>query len=199
MPTNTFLCDSSCIKGREFYTSTQFILVQAEEERNLQSSTNKPCTTHLSTTNFCILHLFCIEGKMKIYLYSVFNFICYFYQSASTKIKPELKRNISHFGYSINYKYEGMFAHSFHRFYIVTKFILPCIGDLDFSKLNYDNTCTYLDNKNTHSTETKKHTLDLMIFCKKIEPSVVYYKTLIKSYNNTAHSILENEINLIVP
>ena len=40
-----------------------------------------------------------------------------------------------------------MVAHSFDRFYMVTKFILPSIGDLNFSTLNYDNTCTYLDNK----------------------------------------------------
>ena len=50
-----------------------------------------------------------------------------------------------------------MLAHSFDRFDIVTKFILPSIGDLEFSKLNYDNTCAYLDNTSTHSTETKKH------------------------------------------
>ena len=36
-----------------------------------------------------------------------------------------------------------------------------------------------------------------MTFCKKIEPFVNYYKRLIKSYNNTAHNILENEINLL--
>ena len=41
--------------------------------------------------------------------------------------------------------------------------------------------------------------LDLMNFGKKIEPFVVYYKRLIKSYNNMAHNILENEINLILP
>ena len=48
-------------------------------------------------------------------------------------------------------------VHSFDRFYVVTKFILSSIGDLRFSKLNYDNTCTYLDNRNTHTTETRKH------------------------------------------
>ena len=85
--------------------------------------------------------------------------------------------------------------HSFNRFYVVTKFILPSISDLELSRLNYDNTCAYLDNKNTHSTVTKKHMLDLMTFFKKIEPFVVYYKKLIKSYNNTAHNILENKIN----
>ena len=88
---------------------------------------------------------------------------------------------------------------SFDRFYVVTKFILPSIGHLDFSTLNYDNTCAYLDNKSMHDTESKKHTLDLMTFCKKIEPFVLYYKRLIKLYNNTAHNILENEINLILP
>ena len=43
----------------------------------------------------------------------------------------------------MNYKYEGMIAHSFDRFYVVTKFILPSIGDLNFSQLNYENTSAY--------------------------------------------------------
>ena len=73
---------------------------------------------------------------------------CYFYQCTSTKIKLELKKNILHFGYGINHKYESMLAHIFDRFYVVTKFILPTIGDLNFSKLNYDNTCAYLDINN---------------------------------------------------
>ena len=136
---------------------------------------------------------------MKFHLYSVLNFICYFYQSTSTKIKPELKRNILNFGYGINYKYEGTLAHSFDRFYMVTKFILPSIGDLNFSTLNYDMTCTYLDNKNVCNTESKKHKLNLMTFCKKTEPLCLYYKRLIKSYNNTAHKILYNEINMTLP
>ena len=92
-----------------------------------------------------------------------------------------------------------MLAHSFDRFYVVTKFILPSIGDLNFSKLNYDNTCIYLNNKNICDTESKKSMLVLMMFCKKIEPFVIYYKRLIKSYNNTADNILKNEINLILP
>ena len=88
-----------------------------------------------------------------------------------------------------------MLAHSFDRFYAITKFILPSIGDLKFSTLNYDSTSAYLDSKNP---ESKKHMLDLMMFCKKIEPFELYYKRLIKSYD-TAHNILENEINLLLP
>ena len=61
-----------------------------------------------------------------------------------------------------------MLAHSFHRFYVATKFILLLIGDLNISQLNYDNICAYLDNKNMHDTDSKKHMLDLMTICKKI-------------------------------
>ena len=61
--------------------------------------------------------------------------------SDSIEIRPELQINILNFGYGINYKYEGMLAHSFDRFYLVTKYMLPTIGDLKFSKLNFDYTC----------------------------------------------------------
>ena len=49
------------------------------------------------------------------------------------------------------------------------------------------------------NTDSKNHMLDLMTFCKKIKPFVLHYKRLIKSYNNAAHNIFENEINLILP
>ena len=44
----------------------------------------------------------------------------HFYQ-----IKPELINNIFMFGYGVNYKYEGMLAHSFDRFYIVINLFSP--------------------------------------------------------------------------
>ena len=90
-----------------------------------------------------------------------------------------------------------MLAHSFDRFYVVAKFIIPSIGVLKFSKLNYDNTCTYLENKNICNSETKKHMLDLFTFCNL--SFVIYYKRLIKSCNSTVHNILTNEIDLILP
>ena len=61
--------------------------------------------------------------------YSLFCVIFQFYIGTSIKIKPELQRNILNFGYGSNYKYEGMLAHSFDRFYEVKKFMLPTIGD----------------------------------------------------------------------
>ena len=80
----------------------------------------------------------------------------------------------------------------------MTKFILPSIGDLDFSKLNYDNTYVYLDNRNVCNADTKNYLFDLLVFFKKIEPYVTYCKRQIKSYNNTAHNILKNKIVLIL-
>ena len=103
---------------------------------------------------------------MKIYLLFIFVQFYYIYKCTSIKIKPELKRNILYFGCGKEYKHEGMLVHSFDRFYVVTKFILPFIGDLDFSKLN-DNTCTHLDVRNIYNADTKKYLLDLPAVCKK--------------------------------
>ena len=131
-----------------------------------------------------------------LFIFVQFYCIC---KCTSIKIKLELIKDILNFGYGINYKYEGLLAHSFDKFYVVTQFILPSIGDLNFSKLNYDNTCTYLDDTNIHYADTKKYLLDQLAFCKKIEPYVFHYKRQIKSYNNTAHNILKNVIDLILP
>ena len=47
-----------------------------------------------------------------------------------------------------------MLVHSFDRFYVITKVMLPSSGDLKFSDINYDNSCAYLDNRNAQNTET---------------------------------------------
>ena len=87
---------------------------------------------------------------MKIYLFLCV--VCQFYLGTSTKIKPKLKNNLN-FGYGINYKYEGMLMHSLDRFYVMTKFMLPSLGDLKFPNLNYDNMCAYLNNRNAQNME----------------------------------------------
>ena len=56
---------------------------------------------------------------------------------------PELKKYILNYGYASNFKYEGMFAHSFDRFYVATKFILLPVNDLRFLAINFDETCDY--------------------------------------------------------
>ena len=61
-------------------------------------------------------------------------FFCYICKYNSVDIMPELKRNILNFGYRINFKYEEMLLHSFDRYYLINKFILPMIDDLKFLK-----------------------------------------------------------------
>ena len=92
-----------------------------------------------------------------------------------------------------------MLGHSFDRFYVVAKFMLPMIGDLKFSKLNFDDTCAYTENKFAQNTESRKYMLELKAFYNKVKPFVTYYDKLINSYNNTAHNILEKEIKLLLP
>ena len=134
---------------------------------------------------------------MKIFM--LFCVIFQFYFGATIESRPELQRNILNFGYGINYKYEGMLAHSFNTFYVVTKFMLPMIGDLKFSKLNFDYACMYMIKEYAPNTDSRKYLLELKTYCNKIKPFVTYYSKLIQSYNKTAHNILENEIRLLLP
>ena len=116
------------------------------------------------------------------------------------EIKPELQRNILKFGYRINYKYEGMLAHSFDRFYVITKFVLPTLDDLKLSPFRYDKECNYLRNlDNQDDDQIKENIRDLIFYCSKVRPFMALYKMQITSHNLTAHKILKNEVDLILP
>ena len=99
-----------------------------------------------------LAQLFCVstyqlesKGKMNIQLYAILTILLYLSSTySSVEIRPELQKNILKFGYGINYKYEGMLAHSFDRFYVVTKFILPTLDDLKLSPTRYDKECKYI-------------------------------------------------------
>ena len=119
--------------------------------------------------------------------------------SKGIKVNLELQKNVLKFGYSINYKYEGMLAHLFDRFYIVTKFMLPSMGDIKFSKLNFDHTCTYMNKEYAPNTDSRKYLTELKTYCNKIKPFVPHYNNLIKSYNTTIYNILESEIKPLLP
>ena len=92
-----------------------------------------------------------------------------------------------------------MLAHSFDRFYVVTKFMLPMIEDLKFSHLNFDFTCAYINKEYAPNTDSRKYLLELKTYCNKIKTFVGHYNKLMQSYNRTAHNILENEIKLLLP
>ena len=59
--------------------------------------------------------------------------------NAGIMLTPEMK-----LCYGINYKYEGMLAHSFDRFYVITKFVLPTLDVLKLYPTRYDKDCQYL-------------------------------------------------------
>ena len=103
-------------------------------------------------------------------LYTLILSVIIFSLSRGIKIRLKLQRNIVKFGYSINYIYEGMLAHSFERFYIVTKFILPSMGDIKFSRLTFDHTCAYMNKEYTPNMDSRKYLTELKNFCNKIKP-----------------------------
>ena len=84
---------------------------------------------------------------MKPYSLVIIIFTCCICRYMSVKIMLKLKKNILKFGYRINFKYIGMLAHSFDRFYVVTKFILPTVNDIKFLPININEICDYLQEK----------------------------------------------------
>ena len=117
----------------------------------------------------------------------------------SIKFNLELQKSILKFGYDINYKCEGMLAHLFDRFYIIMKFMLPSMGDIKFSNLNFDHSCTYMNKKYAPYMDSSEYLAELKTYYNKIKPFVSHYSKLIKSYNATIHNILENEIRPLLP
>ena len=69
----------------------------------------------------------------------------------------ELQNNILKFGYRINYKYTGMISHSICRFYVVMKFELPKVQDLQFTTIPYDNNCEHLEDAKSEGGMKLKH------------------------------------------
>ena len=137
---------------------------------------------------------------MEIYLYSFLTIlVCLSNRYSFVEIKPELQRNILKFGYGINYKYEGMLAHSFDRFYVITKFDLPTLDDLKLFPIRYDKECNYLRKLDDQDDDQIKESRRDLIYCSKVRPFMALYTVQIKSHNLTAHKILKNKIDLTLP
>ena len=110
----------------------------------------------------------------------------------ATNIMPELKKNVLNFGLGANFKYKGMLAHLFDRFYVVTKFEMPKIEDLKLRTFTFDLACCHLVSDKTFMQKYLKH-------CQRIIPYVRFYQKQIEYYNWTAYNILQNKIGLIWP
>ena len=139
-----------------------------------------------------------LSGKMEFYTFALM-IITLAVVSEGIKFNLELQKNILKFGYSINYKYDSMLVHLFDRFYIVTKFMLPLIGNIKFSRLNFDHSCTYMNKEYAPNMDSKKYLTELKTYCSKIKTFVSHYTNLIKSFKTTVYNILENEIKPLLP
>ena len=75
------------------------------------------------------------------------------------------------------------------------------IDDLKSSPINYDKDCKYLNdlNDNDDDEQIKINIKDLITYCLKLRPYMAFYKIQINASNKTAHHILKNEVDLILP
>ena len=48
--------------------------------------------------------------------------------------------------------------------------MLPMIGDIKFSKLNFDHTCAYMNKEYVPNTDSRKYLSELRTYCNKINP-----------------------------
>ena len=103
----------------------------------------------------CYVH----QGKMQAY--SLIILFCCACMYTTVDIMPGLKRNILNLGYV----YEGMLLHSFDRFHVVTKFILPTIQDITILPITFDMESSHSYIKLDRNTHAVKHVHNRRIFC----------------------------------
>ena len=131
------------------------------------------------------------QGKMAILLLLV----TLVSGTSAVSIMPELKQNGLRFGYGVNFRYEGMLAHSFDRFYVVTRIEIPKVSDLNLTMFQFDYNCS-------HDTKFKVPSIikDMFtVYCKNIIPYMYLYKHQVEYYEKMVYNILEKDIGLILP
>ena len=53
--------------------------------------------------------------------------------------------------------------------------MLPSMGDIKFSKLNFDHTCMYMNKEYAPNMDSRKYLTELKTYCNKIKPFVSHY------------------------
>ena len=124
--------------------------------------------------------------------------------TSAVSIMPELKQNVLRFGYGVNFRYEGMLAHSFDRFYVVTKVEIPKVSDLNLTMFQFDYNCSHVANieRIVVGFTFKVTNMILNIFrmyCKNLIPYMYLYKHQVEYYEKTVYNILEKDIGMILP
>ena len=121
--------------------------------------------------------------------------------TSAVSIMPELKQNVLRFGYRVNFRYEGMLAHSFERFYVVTRIEIPKVSDLNLTVFQFDYNCSHV----AHIEKDMKFKIPSMIkdmfnvYCRNIIPYMYFYKHQVEYYEKMVYNILEKDIGMILP
>ena len=119
-------------------------------------------------------------------------------------IMPELKQNVLRFGYGVNFRYEGMLAHSFDRFYVVTKIEIPKVSDLNLTMFQFDYNCSHIANIGKIVVGFGLKVPNTVIntfrmYCRNLIPYMYLYKHQVEYYEKTVYNILEKDIGMILP
>ena len=142
------------------------------------------------------------KGKMAIMLYLFLSvMVC---SASAVSIMPELKQNVLRFGYVVNFRYEGMLAHSFDRFYVVTKVELPKVWDLNLTMFQFDYNCSHVANIERIVIGFKFKVTNTILnifrtYCRNLILYMYLYKHQVEYYERTVYNILEKDIGMILP
>ena len=139
---------------------------------------------------------------MAIALYFFLNvMVC---SASAVSIMPELKQNVLRFRYGVNFRYEGMLAHSFDRFYVVTKVELPKVSDLNLTMFRFDYNCSHVTQFERIRIGFNFRVTNTMLnifrtYCRNLIPYMYLYKHQAEYYEKTVYNILEKDIGMILP
>ena len=113
------------------------------------------------------------QGKMATLLLLLVTLV---YGTSAVSIMPELKHNILQFGYRVNFRYEGMLAHLFDRFYVVTRIEIPTVSDLNFTVFQFDDNCSHVINIEKDTKFKVPSTIKDMfkVYCKILFHTCIY-------------------------
>ena len=114
---------------------------------------------------------------------------------------PEFKHNVLRFGYRVNFRYEGMLAHSFDRFYVVTRIEIPKVLDLNLTLFQFNCNCSHVTNIEKDTNFKVPSTIKDMfkVYCKNIITYMYLYKHQVEYYEKMVYNILKKDIGLILP
>ena len=140
-----------------------------------------------------------VKVRWQLYYFLLLSVLVY--GTSAVSIMPELKQNILRFGYGVYFRYEGMLAHSFDRFYVVMRIEIPKVLDLNLTVFQFDYNCSHVIHIEKDTKLKIPSTIKYMfkVYCKNIIPYMHLYKHQVEYYEKTYYNILEKDIGMILP